>query len=217
MIAVLARPLDGDAVRSAADGKRDASPANAENLGMRSSDGAGSGALRGCALRGPVAKHAQRIGLFHHVAHPLLRVDGRHLPDGGAGRQHFHQRKAKPSHLVLDGAADGAVCLRDLLVVAQAHARDVDRSFQCREQFAHPQRIAFGCRVAAVGRRRALLAEQRRGSSLAAGHAVDGVVDEDRRDVFAAIGSVQNLRRTDGRQVAVALVADHECCRGGCA
>ena len=143
----------------------------------------------------------------------MLRVDRRHLPDGRAGREHFDQRKAQAPHLVLHGAPDRACRLRNLLVVSQAHAFDVDRRLQRCQQFAHVQRIAFIQRIAAVRSRRALLTEQRGRRVLPAGHAVNGVVDENHGDVFAAIGGVQNFRRTDCRQVAVALVADDDALR----
>ena len=50
------------------------------------------------------------------------------------------------------------------------------------------------------------LADQRGGRHLSARHAVDGVIDEEHRDVFPAIGGVNNLRRADGRQIAIALI-----------
>ena len=160
-----------------------------------------------------VAQHTQRISLFHHVAHPVLRLHRIHLPDGGAGRKHFHQREAEAAYLVLHGAMNGAVGLRNLLVVSQANTLDVDRRFQGGQQLAHAQRIAFISGVAAVGRGRALLPQQRGGRGLPAGHAVDGVVYKNHGDVLAAIGRMQNLRRADGGEIAVALIADHDAVR----
>src|SRR5690348_4925006 len=55
-----------------------------------------------------------------------------------------------------------------------------------------------------------LLAEQRGGSHLSASHPIDRVVHEDDADVFTAIGCMQDLRGTDGGEVAVALVADDD-------
>ena len=43
---------------------------------------------------------------------------------------------------------------------------------------------------------------------LTAGHAVDRVVDEDRRDLLAAVRRVHDLRRADRREVAVALIGE---------
>ena len=73
-----------------------------------------------------VAEHAKGIGLLHHVAHPVLRIHGRHLPDRRARGEHLNERKAKSFHLVLNGAADCAVCLRNLLVVSKPNAFDID-------------------------------------------------------------------------------------------
>src|SRR5205814_5674554 len=107
-------------------------------------------------------------------------------------------------------APNRAIGLRDLLVVAEAYAGDVHRSLQCRQQFAHAQRIPFSGRVAAVRRGGAFLADEGSGGALAAGHAVDGVVDEDSGDVFATVGGVQDLGGSNRRQVAVSLVADED-------
>ena len=138
----------------------------------------------------------------------MLRFHRSLLPDGRARREHFDERKAQAAHLVIQGALDGARRLSNLLVVAQAHALNVSGRLQRGEQFAHVQRIAFGSSVAPVGRGGALLAEERGGSSLAAGHAVNRVVDENHGNVLTAIGGVQNLRRADGREISVALVAN---------
>ena len=67
-----------------------------------------------------VAKDAQRKGLLHHLAHPLLRLHGSHLEERGAGREHFNQREAQSAHLILHGLLDGPRGLHDLLGVAQA-------------------------------------------------------------------------------------------------
>ena len=63
--------------------------------------------------------------------------------------------------------------------------------------------------VAAIGAGSRHLAGQRGGGHLAAGHAVDGVVDEDDGDLFTARSRVNNLRCADGGQVAVALIGEH--------
>ena len=52
---------------------------------------------------------------------------GGHLPDRRAGREHFDQREAQTVHLVLHRPLNGPRGLRDLLVVAEADALDVDR------------------------------------------------------------------------------------------
>src|SRR5512146_747961 len=103
---------------------------------------------------------------------------------------------------------DSAICLRNLLVVAEAHALDVYRTLQRRQQFAHVERITFTHGAAALRRGSGCLADERGGSRLAARHAIDGVVDEDDGDILSAICCMEDFRRTDGRKVTVALIAN---------
>ena len=70
--------------------------------------------------------------------------------------------------------------------------------------------IAHQGRVAAARRGGGPLAEERRRGHLAAGHAVDAVVDEDRGDALPTGRGMDDLRRPDGGQVAVALVSEDE-------
>ena len=102
------------------------------------------------AILGAIADHAQWIGLLHDIANPVLRLDGGHLPDRRARREHFDQREAEPVHLVLNCPLDGARGLRNLLVIAKADALDIDRSIERRQQFAHAQRIALIGRAATL-------------------------------------------------------------------
>ena len=55
------RPLDLTHLQS--EGACDVVSTGAENRGMRSREGAGWGAVRGCTVCGAVAQHAERIGL----------------------------------------------------------------------------------------------------------------------------------------------------------
>ena len=64
--------------------------------------------------------------------------------------------------------------------------------------------------VAAVGRSGGLHAEHGGRGHLAAGHAVDAVVDEDDGEVLAAVGSGHRLGQADSGEVAVALVGEHQ-------
>ena len=59
------------------------------------------------------------------------------------------------------------------------------------------------------------LARQRRRGHLAAGHAVNGIVDENHGDIFPACRGMDRLRRADGGQVAVALVGKDDILRAG--
>ena len=51
---------------------------------------------------------------------------------------------------------------------------------------------------------------QRGGGHLSARHAVNGVVDENRGELLAAVRRVDHLRRADGRHIAVPLVANNQ-------
>src|SRR6516164_679678 len=66
------------------------------------------------------------------------------------------------------------------------------------------------------------LAQQGRGCHLPPGHPVNGVIEEEAGDVFPAIGGMQDLCRSDCRQVPISLVGDDELVRAssfnaGCA
>src|ERR1039458_8889201 len=164
----------------------------------------------GLRFFGAVAQvdHGEYFG--HFVAHEPLGLHRLEFPDGGAGRQHFHEGEAQALDLVLHGAAQHFGGAHDLLVVAQRNAFDEDRGLQRIQQFADVYGVAVGVRVAAEWGGGGLLAKRRSGGHLAAGHAVDTVVDEDYGDGLAAVGGVNDLRGADGRQIAIALVADYD-------
>ena len=69
---------------------------------------------------------------------------------------------------------------------------------------------ACGLDVAAVGGGLRDLSRQARRGHLAAGHAVDGVVDENHGDVFASGGGADGLAQADGGKVAVALIGEDD-------
>src|SRR5579864_6473293 len=75
------------------------------------------------------------------------------------------------------------------------------------------QRIPFAPRVAPEWRCGGLLTERSGGRHLAAGHPVNRIVQKKYSDGLATIGSMQNLRRSDGRQVAVSLVTENHSVR----
>src|SRR3970282_1614999 len=83
------------------------------------------------------------------------------------------------------------------------------------KQFGDAQREALVVESAAPRRGGAGLAQERGRGHLPAGHAVDGIVDEEDGDLLAAVGRVQNLRRANRRKVAVTLVGDHYAVRAG--
>ena len=139
-----------------------------------------------------------------------LRLHRVHFPDRRARRQHFHQREAQTFHLVLQSLADGALRRQDLLHVAQSHALDIDRTIQRGQHLGNVDRVAVLVRRAPERRGGGLVAERRRRRHLPARHAVNRVIDENRRDRFAAVGGMQNLGRADGRQIAVALIRNDD-------
>src|SRR5699024_11087895 len=92
----------------------------------------------------------------------------------------------------VQGDALGVVAVRDLA-----------------KHLAHLDGSAAPLLAAAVGAGGGLLADEGGGGHLAAGHAVNGVVDEDNGDLLAAVGGVDDLVGADGSEVTIALVGEH--------
>jgi hypothetical protein len=92
----------------------------------------------------------------------------------------------------------------------ESHALDVGGRLERREELGDVNRVALVARPAAPGTGRAGLPDQGRRGHLAARHPVDGVVDEEDRDLLAAVGGVDDLRGPYRREIAVSLVADDE-------
>ena len=112
--------------------------------------------------------------------------------------------------LQLEDTADGLLRLENALRVGHARAGDVDGGLQLAEDLADVERVARHGRIAPEGRRRRLFALQGRGAHLPARHAVEGVVDEDAREVFAARGRLEGVVEANRAKVAVALVGDRD-------
>ena len=70
------------------------------------------------------------------------------------------------------------------------------------------KRISGRRAVAAEGRSGSLLALERSGRHLPAGHAVEGVVHENAPELLASAGGLKSVIEADRPQVAVALVGD---------
>ena len=159
-------------------------------------------------LRLAVAKDAERKLFGQHVMHPLARHHRLHLQDGRTGREDLHHGETGALLLQLQRLMHRLASLHDVLGIAERDALDVHRRLERRQHLAHLDGEAFVVGPPTPGSGRALLPNERGWRHLSAGHAVDGVVDEEDRYVFAAIGGVHNLCGANGRQVSVTLVAD---------
>ena len=141
----------------------------------------------------------------------LSDFDRGDAPVGRAGGEQLDHREAQPAHLRLEGHADGFLGQADVLRVVQAAAHDIARAVHRGEHLRHADADNPACSTSRpVGRGGRLLAGQRGGRHLAAGHAVDGIVDEDDGDILAAAGGVHDLGHADRGQVAVALVGEDD-------
>ena len=120
----------------------------------------------------------------------------------------FEERVALVVALDLEEALDCLLALQDALRIGHRDARDVDGRLELVEHLAHVERMAREGRIASERRGGGLLALQRGGGHLSAGHAVEGVVDEDAAELLAAGGGLEGVVETDRAEVAVALVGD---------
>ena len=153
--------------------------------------------------------------LDHLFGDPLARFHGILAPDSGTGRKNFHEGETGAVALQLESFTHGPARFHDVLVVGERNPLDINRSFERRQHLGHVQRKTFVDRAASPRRSCAALADKRGRRHLAAGHAVDGVIDEEYGNLFAAIGGVHDFSGADGSQIAVALVRQHDLVRTG--
>ena len=90
-----------------------------------------------------------------------------------------------------------------VLDVVHRHTGHVLRALQGGQHLADLDGPAAVVHVPAIGRRLGHLPRQGGGSHLSAGHAVNGVVDENDGDILIPGGGVDGLRHADGGQIAV--------------
>ena len=159
---------------------------------------------------GLITKHAKREFGLHLVLAELCRLERVHAEVGGAGGEDLEERVALVVALDLEQAFDRQLALHDALRVGHRDARDVDRCLQLVEHLAHVERMSRERGIAPERRGGGLLALQRGGGHLAAGHAVEGVVDEDAAELFAARSGLEGVVEADRAEVAVALVGDRD-------
>ena len=100
--------------------------------------------------------------------------------------------------------------LADVGDVGDGDALDEDGRLEGADELAHVEWVALGEGVASVGAGDGLLADEGGGGHLSAGHAVDGVVDEEDADLLAPVGGLEGLVESDGGEVAVALVGEDD-------
>ena len=110
---------------------------------------------------------------------------------------------------------NGLLGLVDVGGGVAAGAHQVGGRGELVENLTHVHGIAVLLGIAAVGGGGGLHAHQGGGGHLAAGHAVDAVVDEDDGDVLPAVGGGNRLGQADGGEVAVALVGEDQAVRIG--
>ncbi|CAN4026232.1 hypoxanthine phosphoribosyltransferase, partial [Dysosmobacter welbionis] len=133
----------------------------------------------------------------------------RHAPVGGAGGQHLDKGEALAVHLLLECLLDGLLGLVDVGDIRDADPLGIGAAVQGGEHLRHADGHTGLLPGAALLAGSGLLADQSGGGHLTAGHAVDGIVDKDGRELLAPHGGVDDLRRADGGQVTVALVGEH--------
>ena len=153
----------------------------------------------------------------HFFADAAVGFQGVQMPVGGTAGQKFHEAEAQPLHLTAEGRQQRLFGLPDVLHAVQGAAFGIGHSGQPAHDLAHVDGPALAQQMTAQRRGGGLLAQQGGGGHLAAGHAVNGVVDEDRGDVLAAIGGMYGLRQTDGRHVPVPLIGEDDAFRPGAA
>src|SRR5271165_5341329 len=137
----------------------------------------GNGFVRDLRIDGKVglaiAEYAQREGLHERLPDPLARYHWIHLQNGGTGREEFDQREAVAVLLDLERLLHRLFGLHDVFHVAQGDPLEISRRLQPGEQLADMNRQSLIVGAASPGRRGALLADQRGGRHLSAGHAVN--------------------------------------------
>ena len=145
---------------------------------------------------GDVLLNAQGEDGNHLFFHPLLGFHRRHLQVGGTFGEYLHEGVSFVLHLELDGFLDGLLGLHPLFGIEQGHPLDVDRPVQLGDELRHaegqPEQLITPPRGGG-----GLLTQEAGGSHLAAGHPIDGVVDEDDGDREAHLCRMDGFREPD--------------------
>ena len=130
---------------------------------------------------GLVLFHPEREDRHHVVPHPAFSGFGIEAKVDRAFGQNLYESKPAACDLQLQSLFDGAPGMGPPLVVIKSDPFDIDGPVQAGDQLCHLERLS-GEEASALRSRGRSLAEQSRWGHLTAGHAVDGVVDEQDRD-----------------------------------
>ena len=133
----------------------------------------------------------------------------------GQEESNLHDRKAKPLMLIFKSLLDGLFSLAHMSNRIDRHALRQGDAVESGEHLANPDRVASHLDVTPVGGCLGNLTRQSGWGHLAAGHAVNGVVNENNGYILPAGGSVHCLGGADSGEVAVSLIGKHRACRGG--
>jgi hypothetical protein len=117
--------------------------------------------------------------------------------------------KPKPFDLERQRLLDRLLAALAMLLIEQRAALHVAGAGQPGDHLRNAHRRTLHP-SASIGRGGRPLAHERGGSHLSAGHSVDRVVDEHHADRDAELCGMDDLRQADRRQIAVALIADHD-------
>ncbi len=153
---------------------------------------------------------AERIVGEHVLFHPLVGLDGGHLPTTVAAGADLDEGETFVELLVLKSLADGSLGLADIAGSVDALAGHIVGAGQGGQELGDAQGVAVEVDATAIGGGGGLHAHKGGGGHLTTSHAVDAVVDEHHGDVLAAVGSVEGFGGADGCQVAVALIGEDE-------
>lgn len=165
----------------------------------------------GCTrMESDVLEVAEGIFGGHVLDHPFVGLGGRHLPAGIACGDNLDNGGAFLGHGVLEGVADSGLGLADGSGGVDRLACHVACAVETGEDVGDLDGIAIEVYAAAIGSGGCLLTDEGGRGHLAAGHAVDGVVDEDDDDVLATVGGMDGLGGTDGGEVTVALIGEDD-------
>ena len=152
----------------------------------------------------------ERIVGEHVLFHPLVGLNGSHLPTAVAARADFDEGETFLQFLVLESLADGGFGLAHIGGSVDALAGHIVGAGQGGQKLGDTQGIAVEVDAAAIRSGGGLHANEGGRSHLTTGHAVNTIVDEHHGDVLAAVGSMDGLSGADSSQVAVALIGEDE-------